>query len=143
LLMNLVLTMFGYPPALIRKRDRLAYITALEKAQLGGSKNDYLKLIIRAVDRSFDIYLKSVTNEDFETQPEPVKNLRIGELAKLVGEPNSTIRHWTKEGLLELAEITGSGYQMYAPEMVVRIKQILELKKKRHTLAEIKHLLNT
>ena len=41
LLMNLILIMMGYPPALIRKRDRLAYIGALEKAQLGGLLDDY------------------------------------------------------------------------------------------------------
>ena len=45
LLMNLILMMHGYPPAIIRKRDRLAYIGALEKAQTGGSKSDYEKLI--------------------------------------------------------------------------------------------------
>ena len=32
LLMNLLLIMAGYPPAIIRKRDRLAYIGALEQA---------------------------------------------------------------------------------------------------------------
>ncbi len=36
LLMNLILMMMGYPPALIRKEDRLAYLSALKKAQLGG-----------------------------------------------------------------------------------------------------------
>jgi Fic family protein len=141
LLMNLILIMLGYPPALIRKRDRLAYITALEKAQLGGSKADYLKLIISAVNRSLDIYLKAVLNEDLEAQAAPVKNLRIGELAKLVGESNSTIRHWTKEGLLEIADVTDAGYQLYAPATVARIEQIKDLKKKRHTLKEIKDLL--
>ena len=37
LLMNMILLMNGYPAAVIRKRDRLAYIGSLEKAQLGGS----------------------------------------------------------------------------------------------------------
>lgn len=35
LLMNLVLMMRGYPPAIIRPNDRLAYIGALEQAQWG------------------------------------------------------------------------------------------------------------
>ena len=33
LLMNMILMMKGYPPAIIRKNDRLAYISSLEKAQ--------------------------------------------------------------------------------------------------------------
>jgi len=59
LLMNLILMMEGYPPAIIRKRDRLAYIGALEQAQLGGSKDNYFKIIAKAVERSLDIYLKA------------------------------------------------------------------------------------
>jgi hypothetical protein len=46
----------GFPPALIRKRDRLRYISSLEKAQLGGSKESYHKIIVEAIDRSLDIY---------------------------------------------------------------------------------------
>lgn len=57
LLMNLILMRYGYPPAIIRKRDRLAYINSLEQAQLGGSDDDYQQLIIEAVDRSLEIYL--------------------------------------------------------------------------------------
>ena len=52
LLMNMILWMKGYPPAIIRTRDRLAYISSLEKAQLGGPKDDYLKIIGKAVGRS-------------------------------------------------------------------------------------------
>ena len=142
LLMNLILMMYGYPPAIIRKRDRLAYIGALEKAQLGGTKIDYERLIIKAVDRSLDIYLKAVKGEssigdDIDTEG----RLKIGELAKLTEEAVSTIRYWTKEGLLEVAEITDSGYQIYSMAMVGRCKQIKHLKDKRYTLEEIKHLL--
>ena len=137
LLMNLILLMTGYPAAIIRKRDRLAYIGALEKAQLGGSKEDYLKIISSAVDRSLNIYLKALKGETEEPETE-IKLLKIGELAKQVGESNSTIRHWTKEGLLDVAEITESNYQLYAVEMVKRIELIKELKSKRFTLNEIK-----
>lgn len=141
LLMNMVLLMTGYPAAIIRKRDRLAYINSLEKAQLGGPKDDYLKIIAKAVDRSLDIYLKAASGEDAK-QPESYKLLKIGELAKQVGENNSTIRHWTKEGLLEVAEITQAGYQLYASEMINRIKQIHALKEQRFTLQEIKDKLS-
>ncbi|PWU06627.1 MAG: Fic family protein [Verrucomicrobia bacterium] len=60
LLMNLILIKNGFPPALIRKRDRMSYITSLEKAQLGGSKEDYYQIIYEAIERSFDIYLNSL-----------------------------------------------------------------------------------
>ena len=137
LLMNMILLMSGYPAAIIRKRDRLAYIGSLEKAQLGGPKDDHFKIIAKAVDRSLDIYLRAAAGEDAE----PVDSdrlLKIGELAKQVGASNSTIRHWTKEGLLSVVEITESGYQLYAPEMANRIKQIHALKEQRLTLKEIK-----
>lgn len=141
LLMNMVLLMHGYPSAIIRKRDRMAYISVLEKAQLGGSKDDYLKLIAKAVDRSLDIYLKALSGGSGD-ESENQKLLKIGELAKTVRESNSTIRHWTKEGLLEVAEITDSGYQLYSSNMIDRIKKIHALKEKRYTLQEIKSQLS-
>ncbi|MDX1949918.1 MAG: Fic family protein [Rickettsiales bacterium] len=142
LLMNMILMMYGYPPAIIRKQDRLKYINSLEKAQLvngeGDSKNNYYKIISKAVDRSLDIYLKAVKGEDDNIENNnDDKLLKIGELAKKVGETNSTIRHWTKAGLLEVSEITPSGYQMYSVEMIERIKKIKELKEKRFSLEEI------
>ena len=140
LLMNSILLMSGYPAAIIRKRDRLIYISSLEKAQLGqldDSKEDYLKIISSAVNRSLNIYLKALKGETEEPETE-IKLLKIGELAKQVGESNSTIRHWTKEGLLDVAEITQSNYQLYSTEMIKRIELIKELKSKRFTLNEIK-----
>ena len=140
LLMNLILLMNGYPPAIIRTRDRLSYIASLEKTQLGGSNDDYLKLISKAVDRSLDIYLKALKGEEEPVFLEEgtVGLLKIGELAKRSREAVSTLRHWTKEGLLNVFEKTPSGYQLYQPEMLDRINQIKDLKEKRFTLSEIK-----
>ena len=140
LLMNMILLMLGYPAAIIRKRDRLSYLEVLEKAQLGGSKDDFLKIIFGAVDRSLDIYLKAAQGEDAAPE-ESDQLLKIGELAKKVGESNSTIRHWTKEGLLQVAEITEAGYQLYSHEMIARIEKIHELKMQRFRLEEIKEKL--
>jgi Fic family protein len=140
LLMNMILMMRGYPPAIIRKNDRLAYIKSLEKPQLvngeGDSKNDYFKLIAAAVERSLNIYLKAIEGQDQE--PESEKLLKIGELAKATNQTVPTIRHWTKEGLLHVAEITESGYQMYDAEMVERVKKIQEMKEKRMSITEIR-----
>lgn len=138
LLMNLLLMMYGYPPAIIRKRDRLAYIGALEKAQLGGTKLDYEKMIARAVERSLDIYLGAALGESAIGEIDTEELLKIGELAKVTGETVPTIRYWTKEGLLEVAEVTKSGYQLYAKDAITRCKQIKEFKDMRLTLSEIK-----
>ena len=141
LLMNLILMQQGFPPALIRKRDRLKYIKALEQAQLGGSKNAYYKIIADAVNRSLDIYLSAVSeDQSFVQEAEPSANslLRIGALARATGESNATIRFWTNEGLLEVAETTEANYQLYSPTMIERVRRIRQLQSKRFTIKEIK-----
>jgi Fic family protein len=60
LLMNLILMQSGYPPAIIRKEDRLEYLKALEKGQTTDDLKDYYNFIYEAVDRSLDIYLDSL-----------------------------------------------------------------------------------
>ncbi|MGB6229118.1 MAG: Fic family protein [Litorimonas sp.] len=145
LLMNMILMMQGYPPAIIRKRDRLAYITALETAQTGGSLERYLKIIAKAVERSLDIYLKAMTDDgdaaDQASEPDDDTLLKIGELAKAAGEANSTIRHWISSGLIEVADTTESGYQLFSPDMIKRAETIQSLKAERYTLAEIREKL--
>lgn len=129
LLMNLLLMMTGYPPAIIRKSDRLLYIGALEKAQLGGSKAPYEQIIARATMRSLNIYLQAIQGKSAMLDNTNTDDLlKIGELAKLAGEAVSTIRYWTHEGLLDVATMTPSGYQMYAINMVERCQQIQKLK---------------
>lgn len=140
LLMNLILMQHGYPPALIRTRDRMKYISSLEKAQLGGSNLDYHKVIYDAANRSLDIYLNAVTGKDEKRPSKQAESefLRIGQLAKQTGESNATIRYWTKEGLLEVADTTAAGYQLYAPSMIERVQIIRNLQGQRFTLSEIK-----
>jgi len=60
LLMNLLLMQEGYPPALIRKEDRQAYIGAIEKGQMEDDLEDFYSVIFDAVDRSLNIYLEAV-----------------------------------------------------------------------------------
>jgi hypothetical protein len=97
----------------------------------------YLGLIAKAVDRSLDIYLKALSGAP-EADSDEGQLLRIGELAKRARVTNSTIRYWTKEGLLEVADVTDAGYQLYAPDMIERINQIRLLQEERYTLQEIK-----
>jgi DNA-binding transcriptional MerR regulator len=67
--------------------------------------------------------------------------LKIGKLAKDVGETVPTIRFWTKEGLIEITDVTDSNYALYSPETVKRIREIQRLKEQRLTVAEIKSML--
>ena len=141
LLMNLLLMMHGYPPAIIRKRDRLAYISSLEKAQLGGSIDNYEKIINKAVNRSLDIYLNALKDKHSVDDLDNDNLLKIGALAKSSKVAVSTIRHWLKEGLIEVAFLTPSGYQLFAPDMIKRCEDIHKLKLKRLTISEIKNYL--
>ena len=70
------------------------------------------------------------------------KLLRIGQLAKQTGELVTTIRFWTKEGLLTVKEYSRGNYQLYDPAMIERAKEIRQLQtEKRLTIAEIKEQL--
>lgn len=57
LLLNFELMKAGYPPAIIRKEDRLAYYDALDKACVSGAYDDITRLVANSVHRSLDTYL--------------------------------------------------------------------------------------
>ncbi len=142
LLMNCLLMASGFPPAIIRPRDRTAYVGALETAQLGGPATAYQRLIARAVDRSLDIYLDAA-GAGGGRATEPVGSagetlLKIGQLAEAVGESVPTIRHWMKSGLLPPAQVTPAGYHLFTSDSVERCRRIQTLKGRRLTLAEIR-----
>lgn len=137
LLMNLLLMQVGYPPALIRKEDRRAYINAIEKGQTQKELDDYYHLIYKATNRSLTIYLETL--EPKEKKVSKSKGaLKIGELAKATGETIHTLRYWTKEDLLKVKVYTLGGYQLYDPKMISQVKKIRKLQKEeRLTIREI------
>lgn len=135
LLMNLILIQHGYPPAIIPPQDRLKYLKGLEKAQFGGSIEDYLGVIDKAIRRSFHIYLKALRGGP--SGPSPQALLKIGDLAKATQETLSTLRYWTKLGLLDVSTTTPAGYQLYEEAMINRCRRIRELQQQRYTLDEI------
>ena len=99
LLMNLTLMQEGYPPAIIRKEDRLAYINSLEKAQKGHGLDDFYNLIYEAVDRSLDIYLEAIEPEQrFYTTEEVAKLLQV--------DPES-VRRYVRKGKLRAVKLGG------------------------------------
>jgi Fic family protein len=142
LLMNLILMQHGYPPAILSSRERLNYIKSLEKAQLGGSLEDYLNIIYQAVLQSLNIYLKALQQEVPESIEDVDALLQVGSLAKATQESVATIRYWTKLGLLKVTTTTPSGYQLYATQMIGQCKRIRDLQEERYTLDEIANMVN-
>ncbi|AYR26842.1 Fic family protein [Herbaspirillum rubrisubalbicans] len=57
LLLNLELMKSGYPPAVIRKEDRLAYYDALDEACLNANHDAITALVADSVLRSLRLYL--------------------------------------------------------------------------------------
>ncbi|KVU43427.1 cell filamentation protein Fic [Burkholderia ubonensis] len=57
LLLNFELMKAGYPPAIIRKEDRLAYYDSLDRACVTGDYGDIVHLVAESVRRSLDTYL--------------------------------------------------------------------------------------
>lgn len=56
LLMNLLLMRDGYPPAIVRREDRLAYYEALDNAHARNTE-PFVRLMAEAVERSLDVFL--------------------------------------------------------------------------------------
>jgi len=140
LLMNLILVREGYPPAIIRKEDRRRYINALEKAQRGGSLDDFSSLMYESIGRSLDIYLEALEPKEAGQMEQDL--LKIGELALRTGETIHTLRYWTKQGLLPVQDHTPGGYQLYHPYMIERVGEIRRLQmEKRLTITEIRDAL--
>lgn len=142
LLLNLLLLQKGYPPALIRKEERKTYIDSIGRAQLEGDYDDYYKVICKAINRSFDIYLEAL-NPQRDTSRKFISGkkqfLRIGELAQATRETVVTIRYWTEIGVLEVEEYTEAGYQLYDRSMIETVMEIRRLQKEEHLpLTEIK-----
>ncbi|WP_419539569.1 Fic family protein [Paraburkholderia bengalensis] len=57
LLLNFELMKAGYPPAIIRKEDRLGYYDSLDEACVSGDHSAIPQLVAQAVQRSLETYL--------------------------------------------------------------------------------------
>lgn len=146
LLMNLILSLNGYPMAIIRQEERVNYLSTFDSARQENDMQPFYNLIFDSVERSLDAYinaaegravLPSLLGEAARITED--KLLKIGELAKVTSETIPTIRWWTKEGLLKVGKFTEAGYQLYNPTEIDRAKEIKYLQdEQRLTLAEIK-----
>jgi DNA-binding transcriptional MerR regulator len=68
------------------------------------------------------------------------KPLKIGDLSRLSGLSIKTIRYYERRGLLEQPPRTDSGYRLYGPEEVARVRFVQRAKLLGLTLEEIKEL---
>ncbi len=83
--------------------------------------------------------LRTIEEKQQKNTPEDKSLLKIGELAKFVDETVPTIRHWTKQGLLQVKKYSVGGYQLYERGQVETIRTIRRLQNtKRLTIMEIK-----
>ncbi len=142
-LATLVLLRHGYPPPLLSKPFR-------------GNKEALLALLAEGVEAATTFTSPSISPSPSpsasplrvvkkELLPEADSNqawVKIGALAKRVGETVPTLRYWTKEGLLKAVSVTQAGYHLYAEEAVKDVLTIQKMKKRRLTLQEIKEKLN-
>lgn len=149
LLMNLVLLIHGYPMAIIRNEERTQYLDALNTAQTKGNLQPFYTIVETAVERMLDAYInaaqgKPVLSSLTSTTPKTNKLLRIGELAKETGETLHAIRHWVEKELVEVAEHTEAGYQLFDRSMIERVGEIRRLQKEeRLTIDEIRKRLES
>ena len=121
LLMNLLLMQNGFCPIIIRPRDRKRYINSIEKAQLTGNIDDYIKFMVKRLSQSFDTIF-----DIFDTKNEipQEKLMTIAKFAKAVELPVSTIRYWVKVGKLKPTMYTESGYMMFSHEQIKKVKHL-------------------
>ena len=109
LLMNLLLMQAGFPPAIIRKEDRIAYINSLEKAQTGGSIADFYQMVYESVDRSLDIYLEALEPErgnEFKKTDEQ-RFYTTDEVANLLKVDPESVRRYVRRGQLKAVKLGG------------------------------------
>lgn len=67
--------------------------------------------------------------------------LKIGQLAKLAGVSQDTLRFYEKHGLISPSSRSEAGYRLYSAEDVRRVHFILSAKEVGFTLQEIRELL--
>jgi DNA-binding transcriptional MerR regulator len=70
-----------------------------------------------------------------------MRQLRVGELAKLSGLTVRTLHHYDRIGLLSPAERGAGGYRLYGEDEIARLTQILLLRQLDLSLAEIREIL--
>ena len=121
LLMNLLLMQNGFCPIIIRPRDRKRYINSIEKSQLTGNIEDYMRFMLYRLNNSY-ITIFDIFDTKNETSQE--KLMTIAKFAGEVGVPVSTIRYWVKVDKLKPTMYTESGYMMFSHEQINKVQRL-------------------
>jgi len=96
LTMNLLLMQAGYPLVIILKNDRKKYYNVLDKAD-NGQYEPLVKFIAQAIERSLDIYLKTLTPA---TQKQE-KFVSLAEISKITPFSAKYLNLLARQGKLE------------------------------------------
>lgn len=118
LLMNLLLMKHGFCPIIIRVRDRKNYISYIEKAQLSGKVEEYMRFMLTRLNGSFETIFDTFDSKNDIPQE---KLLKISAFATAVNLPVSTIRYWVKMGKIKPTMYTESGYMLFSKEQVNKL----------------------
>lgn len=70
-----------------------------------------------------------------------LKHLTVGKLAALVDVSSNAVRFYEREGLMQVPPKTASGYRLYGPRAVERLRFIRQAQHCGFTLSEIQALL--
>jgi Fic family protein len=62
LIMNLILLQHGFTPVIIKNKDRISYLDAIEDWQQNNNKDVFYKLIINYEEESLEQYLNTIKN---------------------------------------------------------------------------------
>lgn len=73
---------------------------------------------------------------------DPKTSFSVGELARMAGVSVRTLHHYDAIGLLSPEQRSGSGYRLYGPEAVGRLREILTYRELGFALEEIAELLD-
>ncbi|MGD8376458.1 MAG: MerR family transcriptional regulator [Acidobacteriota bacterium] len=69
------------------------------------------------------------------------QKLKIGDLARRAGISVRTLHHYEEIGLLQAAQRTGSGHRVYGGEELLRLQEILSLRRLGLSLEQVRKLL--
>jgi len=101
LLTNLILMKRGYPPIIIKNKDRKKYFDTLEKAHFGNIK-DFINFIAQAIDSSFMLYLNALTPTTNKTELLP-----LSQLAKEIPHSQEYLSLLARRGNISATKING------------------------------------
>lgn len=101
LLINLILMKAGYPPIIIKNKDRKKYFDTLEKAHFGNIK-PFVDFIAQAIDSALLLYLNSLMRTTKETEL-----LHLNELAKEFSSSQEYLSLLARRGIISAVKING------------------------------------